>query len=118
NVQFKLVVLELKVTPTISPDDRVFMNLEVKQDSVADFAVDGQPAINTRNIQTAVLVDSGQTVVLGGILERERRDDVRKVPVLGDIPALGTLFRNKRRSDQKAELLIFVTPKLLAESLR
>ncbi|MCB1633182.1 MAG: type IV pilus secretin PilQ [Xanthomonadales bacterium] len=117
-VQFKLVVLELRVTPTISPDDRVFMNLEVKQDSVSDFAVDGQPAINTRNIQTSVLVDSGQTVVLGGILERERRDDIRKVPVLGDIPALGTLFRNKRRSDQKAELLIFVTPKLLAESLR
>lgn len=117
-VSFKLVVLELRVTPTISPDDRVFMNLEVKQDSVADFAVDGQPAINTRNIQTAVLVDSGQTVVLGGILERERRDDQRKVPVLGDIPAIGNLFRNKRRADQKAELLIFVTPKLLAESLR
>jgi type IV pilus assembly protein PilQ len=118
NVQFKLVVLELRVTPTISPDDRVFMNLEVKQDSVANFAVDGQPAINTRNIQTAVLVDSGQTVVLGGILERERREDQRKVPILGDIPALGQLFRNKARSDQKAELLIFVTPKLLAESLR
>lgn len=118
NVQFKLVVLELRVTPTISPDDRVFMNLEVKQDSVANFAVDGQPAINTRNIQTAVLVDSGQTVVLGGILERERREDQRKVPVLGDIPALGQLFRNKNRTDQKAELLIFVTPKLLAESLR
>ena len=118
NVQFKVVVLELKVTPTISPDQRIFMNLEVKQDSVAEFAVQGQPAINTRNINTAVLVDNGQTVVLGGILERERREDERKVPLLGDIPALGRLFKNKSRTDQKDELLIFVTPKILQESLR
>ncbi len=118
NVQFKIVVLELKVTPTISPDQRIFMNLEVKQDSVAEFAVQGQPAINTRNINTAVLVDNGQTVVLGGILERERREDERKVPLLGDIPALGRLFKNKSRTDQKDELLIFVTPKILQESLR
>lgn len=118
NVQFKVVVLELKVTPTISPDQRIFMNLEVKQDSVATFAVQGQPAINTRNINTAVLVDNGQTVVLGGILERERREDERKVPFLGDIPAIGRLFKTNSRTDQKDELLIFVTPKILQESLR
>jgi len=118
NVQFKVVVLELKVTPTISPDQRIFLNLEVTQDSVAEFAVQGQPAINTRNITTAVLVDNGQTVVLGGILERERREDERKVPFLGDIPAIGRLFKNKSRTDQKDELLIFVTPKILQESLR
>ena len=118
SVQFKPVVLELKVTPTISPDQRVFMNLEVKQDSVASFAVDGQPAINTRNINTAVLVDNGQTVVLGGILERETREGKTQVPILGDLPGLGTLFRNKTRRDERQELLIFVTPKILQESLR
>jgi type IV pilus assembly protein PilQ len=118
SVQFKPVVLELKVTPTISPDQRVFMNLQVKQDSVASFAVDGQPAINTRNINTAVLVDNGQTVVLGGILERESREGKTQVPVLGDLPGVGTLFRNKARRDEREELLIFVTPKILQESLR
>lgn len=117
-VSFKQVVLELKVTPTISPDQRIFMNLEVKQDSLADLAVNGNPAINTRNINTAVLVDNGQTVVLGGILERERREDTTQVPVLGDIPALGNLFKRRSRSDQKQELLIFVTPKILDTSLR
>lgn len=118
NVQFKQVVLELKVTPTISPDQRIFMNLEVKQDSISSLAVNGQPAINTRNINTAVLVDNGQTVVLGGILERERREDTSKVPVLGDLPAVGNLFKRRSRSDEKQELLIFVTPKILDTSLR
>lgn len=118
NVQFKQVVLELKVTPTISPDQRIFMNLEVKQDSISDIAVNGQPAINTRTINTAVLVDNGQTVVLGGILEREKREDTSKVPYLGDLPAVGNLFKRRSRSDQKQELLIFVTPKILDTSLR
>ncbi len=118
SVQFKPVVLELKVTPTISPDQRIFMNLEVKQDTVASFAVQGQPAINTRNINTAVLVDNGQTVVLGGILERTSRDDKTQVPLLGDLPGVGTLFRKKTRRDSRAELLIFVTPKILQDSLR
>ena len=118
SVQFKPVVLELKVTPTISPDQRIFMNLEVKQDTVASFAVQGQPAINTRNINTAVLVDNGQTVVLGGILERTSRDDKTQVPFLGDLPGVGTLFKKKTRRDSRAELLIFVTPKILQDSLR
>jgi type IV pilus assembly protein PilQ len=118
NVQFKQVVLELKVTPTISPDQRIFMNLEVKQDSLADLAVNGQPAINTRNINTAVLVDNGQTVVLGGILERIKREDTSKVPYLGDLPGVGNLFKRRSREDQKQELLIFVTPKILDTSLR
>jgi type IV pilus assembly protein PilQ len=118
SVAFKPVVLELRVTPTISPDQRVFLNLNVKQDSVSSFAVNGQPAINTRNVNTAVLVDNGQTVVLGGILERETRDDKTQVPLLGDIPALGNLFKNKIKSDGKRELLIFVTPKILNSSLR
>jgi len=117
-VAFKPVVLELRVTPTISPDQRVFMNLTVKQDSISALAFNGQPAINTRNISTAVLVDNGQTVVLGGILERESRDDKRQVPFLGDIPGVGNLFKTKARSNSKRELLIFVTPKILSQSLR
>jgi type IV pilus assembly protein PilQ len=115
---FKDVVLELKVTPTISPDQRIFMNLQVKQDSVSTLAVNGTPAINTRNINTAVLVDNGQTVVLGGILERTSRDDKTQVPFLGDLPGVGSLFRKKARRDTRAELLIFVTPKILQDSLR
>lgn len=118
SVQFKPVVLELKVTPTISPDQRIFMNLEVKQDSVSSLTVQGQPAINTRNINTAVLVDNGQTVVLGGILERSTRDDKSQVPFLGELPGVGALFKNKQRSNSRAELLIFVTPKILQDSLR
>lgn len=117
-VQFKPVVLELKVTPTISPDQRIFMNLEVKQDSVSSLTVQGNPAINTRNINTAVLVDNGQTVVLGGILERTSRDDKSQVPFLGELPGVGALFKNKQRSNSRAELLIFVTPKILQDSLR
>ena len=86
--------------------------------TVASFAVQGQPAINTRNINTAVLVDNGQTVVLGGILERTSRDDKSQVPFLGDLPGVGTLFKKKTRRDSRAELLIFVTPKILQDSLR
>ncbi len=118
SVQFKPVVLELKVTPTISPDQRIFMNLEVKQDTVSEATFDGQPAINTRNINTAVLVDNGQTVVLGGILERQESSDKRQVPVLGDVPLLGNLFKRRGSSTRRQELLIFVTPKILQESLR
>jgi type IV pilus assembly protein PilQ len=73
------------------------------------------PSIDTREITTQVLVNDGQTVVLGGILETERRDNVSKVPYLGDIPGLGVLFRSKSRTDNKDELLIFVTPKILRE---
>jgi type IV pilus assembly protein PilQ len=118
STQFKPVVLELKVTPTISPDQRIFLNLQVKQDSVGSFAVNGQPAINTRNVSTAVLVDNGQTVVLGGILERSSGDRKRQVPVLGDVPVLGNLFKTTSKSAGRRELLIFVTPKILQDSLR
>lgn len=116
--EFKDAVLELKVTPTISPDQRVFLSLQVKQDSIAGTAPNGEFIIATRSVDTRVLVDNGQTVVLGGILERTRQSATDKVPVLGDIPAVGTLFRNKSKRDEKQELLIFVTPKILNESLR
>jgi type IV pilus assembly protein PilQ len=117
--QFKKAVLSLKVTPQITPDNRVILDLTVSKDSVGQIlpsATGGSvPSIDTREITTQVLVNDGQTVVLGGILETERRDTVNKVPFLGDIPGLGYLFRSKAKTDNKDELLIFVTPKILRE---
>ena len=117
--QFKKAVLSLKVTPQITPDDRIILDLTVSKDSVGQLlpsATGGSvPSIDTRTITTQVLVNDGQTVVLGGILETERRDTVNKVPFLGDVPGLGWLFRSKSRTDNKDELLIFVTPKILRE---
>ncbi len=117
NVQFKEVLLELKVTPTITQDNRVFLNMNVKKDEVdeylpiANFGV--VPVINRREINTAVLVDDGQTVVIGGVYEFSDRESVSKVPFLGDVPFLGNLFKKRGRSKDKAELLVFVTPKIL-----
>jgi type IV pilus assembly protein PilQ len=112
-------VLSLKVTPQITPDDRIILDLTVSKDSVGQIlpsATGGAvPSIDTRNVTTQVLVNDGQTVVLGGILETEQRDTVSKVPFLGDIPGLGYLFRSKTKTDNKDELLIFVTPKILRE---
>jgi type IV pilus assembly protein PilQ len=117
--QFKKAVLSLKVTPQITPDDRIILDLTVSKDSVGAVVPSATggfvPSIDTREITTQVLVNDGQTVVLGGILETERRDTVNKVPYLGDIPGLGVLFRSKSRTDNKDELLIFVTPKILRE---
>ena len=117
NVQFKEVLLELKVTPTITNDNRVFLNMNVKKDEVDQYIeLDGYgtvPQINRREINTAVLVDDGQTVVIGGVYEFTDRSSVSKVPFLGDIPFLGNLFKKRGRSKDKAELLIFVTPKVL-----
>ena len=120
-VNFKEVVLELKVTPTITNDGRVFLALNVKKDEVAELIQTPQgivPAITKREINTAVLVQNGETVVLGGVYELSSREDLQKVPFLGDVPLLGNLFRNKNRTTSKAELLIFVTPKLLRETLQ
>jgi len=117
NVQFKEVLLELKVTPTITNDNRVFLNMNVKKDEVDQFLeLEGYgtvPQINRREINTAVLVEDGQTVVIGGVYEFTDRESVSKVPFLGDIPFLGNLFKKRGRSKDKAELLIFVTPKVL-----
>jgi type IV pilus assembly protein PilQ len=117
--QFKKAVLSLTVTPQITPDDHIIMDLRVSKDNVGDLvssATGGQvPSIDTRSIETQVLVNDGQTVVLGGIYETERRETVNKVPFLGDIPGLGVLFRSTQNVTNKAELLIFVTPKILSE---
>lgn len=116
---FKEAVLSLTVTPQITPDDRIILDLVVTKDSVGAQVSNDRggsiPSIDTRAIQTQVLVDNGQTVVLGGIYETEESEDVSKVPFLGDIPGLGALFRSTRKVSNKSELLIFVTPKILKE---
>jgi type IV pilus assembly protein PilQ len=116
SVSFKEAVLSLKVTPQITPDDRVIMDLNVNKDSVGQIFA-GVPSINTRSINTQVLVENGETVVLGGIYEQTRNESVTKVPLLGDLPFVGVLFRDTQKVDDKVELLIFVTPKILKESL-
>jgi type IV pilus assembly protein PilQ len=118
-IQFKKAVLSLKVKPLITPDNRIILDLSVTKDSVGKVIVTSGgvnvPAIDTRAISTQVLVNDGQTVVLGGILETERRDSETKVPLIGDIPVLGHLFKSTTRVNNKDELLIFVTPKILRE---
>ncbi len=120
-IQFKKAVLSLKVTPQITPDNRIILDLNVKKDSVGAVIVGSGgvnvPSIDTREITTQVLVNDGQTVVLGGILETERRDTEKKVPWLGDVPGLGILFKQKSKTNNKDELLIFVTPKILREGV-
>ncbi|MHB8912837.1 MAG: type IV pilus secretin PilQ [Lysobacter sp.] len=121
SVQFKDVLLEMRVTPTITNDGRVFLNLNVKKDEIAGFvdtSIGDVPQINKRSVNTAVLVEDGQTVVIGGVYEFRDRSDVSKVPFLGDVPFLGNLFKKKGRTKQKAELLIFVTPKVLKVAQR
>ncbi len=117
--QFKKAVLSLKVKPQITPDNRVILDLAVSDDSVGQVvqsATGGQvPSIDTRAITTQVLVNDGQTVVLGGIMETTRSTSENKVPFLGDIPLLGYLFKNTTKTNNKDELLIFVTPKILRE---
>jgi type IV pilus assembly protein PilQ len=119
--QFKKAVLSLIVTPQITPDNRVVMDLGVTNDSQGENVATGvgqAPAIDTRRLDTQVLIRSGETVVLGGVFQQENRNSTGKVPFLGDIPLLGNLFRNSTRSDTKRELLIFVTPKVLQEGLK
>lgn len=119
---FKEALLELKVTPTITNDGRVFLNLAVKKDELDGFVDLGLygsvPQITKREVNTAVLVDDGQTVVIGGVYEFSDTTDLAKVPFLGDLPFIGNLFRNKSRSKTKAELLIFVTPKVMRVAQR
>ena len=118
-VQFKKAVLSLKVTPLITPDSRVILDLNISKDSVGQLVPTANggsvPSIDTRQIITQVLVNDGQTVVLGGILETTKTDSSSKVPLLGDIPFLGHLFKSTTNINKKTELLIFITPKILRE---
>ena len=116
-IAFKKAVLGLEVTPQITPDEHVSMDLVVRQDEINKYYQSSRgnsiPIIDTRNITTQVLVDNGQTVVLGGVHEETKSNDVRKVPMLGDLPILGNIFKKTAKKNTKRELLIFVTPKIL-----
>jgi type IV pilus assembly protein PilQ len=115
-ISFKPAVLELAVTPRITPDDRIIMDLEVRKDSVGQVFAN-IPSIDTKKVLTQVLVDNGDTIVLGGIFEQTTRTTVDKVPFLGDLPWVGVLFSRTIRQDDKTELLIFVTPKIVKDAL-
>jgi type IV pilus assembly protein PilQ len=115
-VAFKDVLLELRVTPTITQDGRVYLVIAIKKDDINGFVLTSAgnvPQITKREVNTAVLVENAQTVVIGGVYEFKNRDDVKKVPFIGDLPFLGNFFRKKGKSDTKAELLVFITPRVL-----
>jgi len=118
-VSFKKAVLSLEVTPQITPDDRIFMDLKVNKDS-PDFAniTAGVPPIKTQSVETNVLVDNGETIVLGGVYEQTKSKQVSRVPFFGELPLIGFLFRSNFDQNNKSELLIFVTPKLLKDSAK
>jgi len=118
SVSFKEAVLKLEVTPHITPDDRIMMDLVVSKDN-ADFtrAVLGVPPLEKREVETRVLVDNGETVVLGGVFERTRGSNEEKVPFFGDLPVVGWAFKQQFKEDRKKELLIFITPKIIKDSL-
>lgn len=116
-VAFKKAVLSLKVTPQITPDGKIMMDLQINQDIPSTQTFNGVPAINTKEIQTNVLVNNGQTIVLGGIYEQEKNQTVNRVPFLGELPLVGHLFRNRSISVQNTELLIFITPKIITNTL-
>ena len=115
SVQFKKAVLSLTVTPHITPDDRIILDLAVTQDTVSSISNGDAPAIDTQRIGTQVLVNNGETIVLGGIYQQSIISTISKVPVLGDVPYFGWLFRNTNNFSEKKELLIFVTPRIVTE---
>lgn len=118
SVSFKEAVLKLEVTPNITPDDRIIMDLVLNKDN-PDFSrsVLGTPPVDTRSVETSVLVDNGETVVLGGVFERTNTQSSEKVPFFGDLPYVGFLFKQEFNQDENQELLFFITPKILKEAL-
>ncbi|PWG64817.1 type IV pilus secretin PilQ [Spiribacter halobius] len=116
SIEFREAVLGLVVTPQITPDDRVLLDLQVNQDSRGEDTPSG-PAINTQSVRTQVLVDNGETVVLGGVFERTQTEGVERIPFFGELPLVGWMFRNRVSLDENSELLVFVTPRILDEQL-
>ena len=114
-IAFRKANLKLEVTPQITPEGNIILDLDINKDSRGESTPDGI-AINTKHVQTQVLVENGGTVVIGGIFEQTERDEVNKVPLLGDIPAVGNLFKSRNRIANKSELLIFITPRVLGRS--
>ena len=122
DVEFKKAVLSLEVTPQITPDDRVSMKLVVTNDSVGEEVPSGFggfiPSIDTNEVETDVLVDNGQTIVLGGVYQQNSSNAISRVPFFGDLPFVGVLFRNTATENNKSELLVFITPKIIDEQLK
>ncbi|WP_280552810.1 type IV pilus secretin PilQ [Halomonas sp. 25-S5] len=116
DTEFKDAVLSLEVTPQITPDNRIIMDLVINNDTVGEL-FNGVPSIDTNSIETQVLVDNGETVVLGGILTTEEVRSLFKTPFLGDLPVLGNLFRYTENTNDKVELLVFITPRILDDNL-
>ncbi len=119
SVAFRKAVLALKVTPQITPDDRIIMDLTINKDTVGEIFGAGNlqvPSIDTREVVTQVLVDNGETVVLGGVYEQKKLDKVDSVPFFGNLPLIGNLFKHTIKDDDKTELLVFVTPKIVKEN--
>lgn len=114
SVQFKKAVLSLEVTPQITPEGSIILDLAVNKDSPGT-VVAGAMSIDTKRVKTQVLVENGGTVVIGGIFELTEKDSVAKVPLLGDIPVVGNLFKNRTRSSRKEEILVFITPKIISD---
>ena len=114
SISFKKASLRMEVTPQITPEGNVILDLEVNKDSRGALTAAG-PAINTKQVKTQVLVENGGTVVIGGIFQQDERNEINKVPLLGDIPFLGYLFQNRVRTTNKTELLIFITPKIVTD---
>jgi type IV pilus assembly protein PilQ len=114
---FKQAVLSLDVTPQITPDDKILMDLTIKKDSIGERVFGGIPTIDKKEITTQILVENGDTAVLGGVYEQTIRNDIIKVPFLGDLPVVGSLFRRTVRQDDKTELLIFITPRIIKDQL-
>ena len=114
SIAFKKATLKLEVTPQITPEGNIILDLDVNKDSVGQATAAGF-AINTKHIRTQVLVENGGTVVIGGIFELQETDSETKVPGLGDLPGLGYLFKTKTRQSQKQEMLVFITPRMVSD---
>ena len=114
SIAFKKAVLSLKVTPEVAADNKINLNLQLNQDKVSQLSVGGVPAIDTRQIQTQVLANNGQTIVLGGIYEWSKSNNVIRIPFLGKIPLFGALFRSQEIKSERKELLMFITPKIVS----
>jgi type IV pilus assembly protein PilQ len=115
SIQFKKAALRLEVTPQITPEGNVIMKLDVSKDSRGANTPNAGPAINTKKVDTQVLVENGGTVVIGGIFTQDEANEINKVPLLGDIPILGYLFQNRVKSTRKTEMLVFITPKIVTD---
>lgn len=114
NITFKKAVLSLKVTPEVTPENRILLNIAVNQDKVDALTVNGMPAVSTQQVQSQVLLNNGETIVLGGVYEQSDSHRIERIPFWGNIPILGKLFTSKQTRSERKELLIFVTPEIMA----